>query len=90
MSTFDTDFAFGIEYVDENELESVQYQALVVDQTEKTLEDVQAKLDRLYSAIQPLLNNLKANTEKESIKWPDRSAKVEEFSDHIDSIYNAT
>ena len=90
MTTFDTDFAFGIEYVDENELESVQYQALVVDQTEKTLEDVQAKLDRLYSAIQPLLNNLKANPEKEYIKWPDRSAKVEAFSDHIDSIYNAT
>jgi len=36
----------------------------------------------------PLLANLKANPEKEYIKWPDRVAKVEEFETHLQGIYN--
>jgi len=47
----------------------------------------QEKLDKLYNAIQPLLNNLKANPEKEYIKWPKRTEKIEQFEDHIQSIY---
>jgi len=81
-------FDFGFTLVDEEELEAVQVQSVTLNQTEKTLVDAQDKLDRLYNAIQPLLNNLKALPEKEYIKWPDRSAKVEAFSDYIDTIYH--
>jgi hypothetical protein len=48
----------------------------------------QIKLDELYNAITPLLNNLKANPEKEYINWPNRVEKVEAFETYIQSIYN--
>jgi hypothetical protein len=34
-----------------------------------------------------LLNNLKLNPEKEYILWPNRTEKIEQFEDHIQSIY---
>ena len=37
-------------------------------ETSSTVEATQEKLDKLFGAIQPLLNNLKANPEKELIK----------------------
>jgi hypothetical protein len=41
----------------------------------------------LFNAITPLLNNLKANPEKEYIKWPNRVDKVEAFEGQILKIY---
>jgi len=77
-----TSFDFGFTLVDEEELDSVQQLSTSSDQT-------QAKLDKLYNAITPLLNNLKANPEKEYIKWPDRIAKVEAFEEHLLQIYKS-
>ena len=37
--------------------------------------------------IQPLLNNLQKNPEKEYIYWPNRLEKVEEFSDKLSEVY---
>ena len=56
-----------------------------VSQTEAS--STQERLDRLYNAITPLLNNLKKNPEKEYILWPNRLEKVEQFEDHIQKIY---
>lgn len=75
-----SDFDFGFTIVDEDELDSVQ-------KLSKSGDVAQDKLDELYNAITPLLNNLKANPEKEYIKWPDRIAKVEQFETYIQSIY---
>jgi hypothetical protein len=38
----------------------------------------------------PLLNNLAANPDKDYIKWDgkDRLAKIEQFRDKLDSVYN--
>ena len=47
------------------------------------------KIDELYKAIQPLLNNLKSNPSKEYILWPDRKQKVEEFEAYLKKIYNS-
>ena len=55
--------------------------------TEKTAKELQSKIDDLYNAITPLLNNLKKNPEKEYILWPDRLNKVEQFEDYLTSIY---
>jgi len=77
-----TSFDFGFTLVDEEELDSVQQLSTSSDKT-------QAKLDKLYNAITPLLNNLKANPEKEYIKWPDRIAKVEAFEEHLLQIYKS-
>lgn len=60
-------FDFGFTLVDENELEAVQQAQATVTATSSTAEVTQAKLDKLFNAIQPLLNNLKMNPEKEYI-----------------------
>lgn len=83
----DTIFDFGFTAVDEEELESVQATVRQLEDTSTTLEDLQERIDSLYNAIQPLLNNLKANPEKEYILWPNRLEKVEQFSDLLDNIY---
>lgn len=73
-------FDFGFTAVTEDELEAVQK----VSASATSAED---RLNKLYNAIVPLLNNLKKNPEKEYILWPNRSQKVEEFEDHLQKIY---
>ena len=66
------DFDFGFTLVDEDELDSAQQAAT----SAASANSAQDRLDGLYNAITPLLNNLKANPEKEMIKWPNRVEKV--------------
>ena len=76
-------FDFGFTAVTEEELESVQN----LQQSVEEAGDVEERLNKLYNAIQPLLNNLRKDPEKEYILWPNRLEKVEQFSDLLDSIY---
>lgn len=76
-------FDFGFTAVDEDELDIAQE----AEQLAETSQSTQDRLDSLYNAIIPLLNNLKLNPEKEYIKWPDRQAKVEQFEAKLLSIY---
>jgi hypothetical protein len=80
-------FDFGFTAVDEAELEAVQQATASASQTAQTAEQLQAKIDKLYNSIVPLLTNLKKNPEKEYILWPNRLAKVEEFETHLQKIY---
>ena len=80
-------FDFGFTAVDEQELEAVQKASATATETAQTAEQLQTKLDNLYNAITPLLNNLKKNPEKEYILWPNRLSKVEEFESHLQKIY---
>tara|TARA_R100000951_G_C2645378_1_gene182404 strand:- start:1296 stop:1535 length:240 start_codon:yes stop_codon:yes gene_type:complete len=73
-------FDFGFTAVDEDELEAVQKVAVAASSAED-------RLNNLYNAVVPLLNNLKKNPEKDYILWPNRLAKVEEFEDHLQKIY---
>ena len=82
-------FDFGLTAVDENELEAVQKTQAKAAEVETTAVATQDKIDKLYNAIIPLLNNLKKNPEKEYILWPDRLTKVESFEDHLTKIYNS-
>ena len=81
-------FDFGFTAVDETELEAVQKATTQVKEVASTASTTQEKLDNLYNAIIPLLNNLKKNPEKEYILWPDRLAKVESFETHLQKIYS--
>jgi|TARA_A200000159_G_scaffold141639_1_gene144631 hypothetical protein len=76
-------FDFGFTAVTEEELESVQ----TLQQTVVEAEGFEDRLNNLYNAIQPLLNNLRKDPEKEYILWPNRLERVEEFSDFLDKIY---
>lgn len=81
-------FDFGFTAVDETELQAVQDAQKAIGDTEVEAKTTQEKLDQLYNAIIPLLNNLKANPEKEYILWPDRLTKVEAFESHLQKIYS--
>ena len=88
-------FDFGFTAVDETELNAYQEAEKLKTEAESKLSaadsstaKLQAKVDSLYNAIQPLLNNLKANPEKEYIYWPKRMNKIEAFEDHLQGIYS--
>ena len=80
-------FDFGFTAVDEEELEAVQKVNKKAEASQTEASSAQERLDKLYNAITPLLNNLKKNPEKEYILWPNRLKKVEEFEDYIQKIY---
>jgi len=83
-------FDFGFTLVDENELEAVQQATAKVETVSTNVEETQQKLDKLFNAVQPLLNNLKQNPEKEYILWPNRLEKIEQFEDHIQKLYQGS
>jgi vacuolar-type H+-ATPase subunit E/Vma4 len=83
-------FDFGFTAVDESELNSYQQATEAqakVEETTQVANATQEKVDELYNAIQPLLNNLKANPEKEYILWPNRLDKIEQFETYLQGIY---
>lgn len=80
-------FDFGFTAVTEDELQGVETAKKIAEESTATVEETQARLDNLFNAVMPLLNNLKKNPEKEYILWPDRLAKVEAFEDHLQKIY---
>lgn len=83
-------FDFGFTLVDENELEAVQKAQEKVSSVSATTSETQEKLDAVFNAVQPLLNNLKKNPEKEYILWPNRLEKIEQFEDHIQKLYKGS
>ena len=80
-------FDFGFTLVDEDELDIVQEVKAEVESVVSNKETTTIRLDNLYNAIQPLLNNLKQNPEKEYIKWPNRLEMIEQFEGVIQKIY---
>jgi hypothetical protein len=81
---------FGFTLVDESELNTYQQAEDAKEQVEATTlvaTATQEKVDNLYNAIQPLLNNLKANPSKEYILWPNRLEKIEQFESYLQGIY---
>ena len=79
-------FDFGFTLVDENELEAVQTATAQVASVSSNVEETQEKLNKLYNAIQPLLNNLKMNPEKEYIHWPNRTAIIDKQIEKIKAV----
>ena len=80
---------FGFTTVDETELATFKKAITEIEAKGEDIENLGDKLNRLYNAIQPLLDNLKANPSKEYILWPDRLEKVEEFEDYLRKIYES-
>ena len=79
-------FDFGFTFANEDELEVVQQAQQTNELNTSAVISTQEKLDKLYNAISPLLNNLKRNPEKEYILF-NRLEKIEQFEDHIQNIY---
>ena len=83
------DYDFGFTAVDETELEAVTVASQQVAAASTDTKEMQSKMDTLYNAIVPLLNNLQKNPEKEYIYWPDRHNKVEQFRDKLTILYKS-
>ena len=45
----------------------------------ESLNDYKSRMEKMYKAIIPLLNNLEKNPDQEMIKWPNRDKKIKEF-----------
>lgn len=87
MSTFN-DFGFNeISSVDLDELEVIQKARGEVEAKSGEAAELQGRLKQMYESIQPLLNNLKRNPEKDYILWTDRGPKIEAFEAHLAKIY---
>ena len=80
-------FDFGFTAVSENELDAYQESQEQLKQVSGEAGELQARLDKLFSSIQPLLNNLKKDPHKDYILWPDRLSKIEAFEDMLQDIY---
>jgi len=78
---------FGFTAINEDELTAVKALRTTADEVASTAEETQYKLDQLYKAIIPLLNNLKANPDREYILWPNRTEKIEAFENKLFDIY---
>jgi len=83
------DFDFGFTAVDEHDLDAVKQAKDTAEKMAVGVDATQDKIDKLYNAIVPLLNNLKKNPEKDYILWPNRLQKVEQFEDHLQRIYKS-
>ena len=49
-------------------------------------DELTSQLQQLYNAIIPLLKNLKANPNQDTIVWPNRQEKIDSFKTKIDKI----
>ena len=71
MTELDDDFGFTFSNGEEH----------IIVKDELTLQ-----LQQLYDAIIPLLKNLKANPKQDTIVWPGRQEKIDNFKTKIDKI----
>ena len=83
----DQEWDFGFSAVTLDELEVIQETTAKLEESDAESETLNARLDKMYNCIQPLLNNLKADPSKEYLWWPNRMEKIEEFSDFLDRVY---
>ena len=73
---------FGFSFVDENP------EKLKTENIDKGNEiaDLQARIDDILEAIEPLLTNLSSNPEKDTILWPNRVKVIDDFRKRLQKI----
>lgn len=76
------DFDFGFSFADD-EIEEVK---AAVNVEKEKIEELQQRLNLLYSSIIPFLDNLCQNPDKSTIHWPNRIEKIQEYKLKLKSI----
>jgi hypothetical protein len=75
------DSDFGFTFVEEkDDIEAVK-EGHINEMTE-----MEARLETLYNAIIPFLDNLCKNPEMKTISWPNRVEKITEYKEKLKSI----
>ena len=83
-------FDFGFTAVDESDLDAYQQAQDAKNQLQAasgTAAELEDRLNQLYNAFAPLINNLKKDPSKDYILWPERLTKIEAFEDMLQDIY---
>ena len=82
------DFDFGFSFTDETEQAKAQVQNLTDDlkNQRSELEDLQYRLEKLYNAITPFLDNLCRDPDKPTIHWPNRVEKIQDYKTKLKTI----
>lgn len=79
INSFELDDDFGFTFTTEDQM--FREGGFVDEKDELTL-----RLQKMYDAILPLLNNLNRNPDQDIIKWPNRSKKINDFKQKLDTI----
>lgn len=90
LMELDESFDFGFTIVDEQELEVLQEAEEKLTVVSGNADALQDRLDKLYSMVMPLLNNLAKNPDKNYIFWPNRLARIEQFRDQLNEVYQGS
>ena len=83
------EFDFGFSFTDEDIFETqskVEQLQTAVSSDKQTIESLELRLNAVYSAIVPFLDNLCKNPEKSTIHWPNRVPKIQEYKNKLKSI----
>lgn len=79
INSFELEDDFGFSFTTEENL--FREGGLVDEKDELTM-----RLQQMYDAILPLLNNLNRNPDQDIIKWPNRTQKISQFKAKLDNI----
>ncbi len=82
IEDFDNDFGFTT--VDTEEI--MRYNEPINEARDRELEEANRRLEKMYSTILKLLENLSKNPEQELIKWPNRVEKIGQFKLKLNRI----
>jgi hypothetical protein len=83
---------FGFSFADDEEAKAVEAIQLAVASTDeverltKINKDLDRRVQKLYNAILPFLDNLCANPQQPNIRWPNRVEKIQEFKAKLAAI----
>ena len=83
-------YDFGFSFANEEDLDAYQRAQDAQNELKGVSEEAavyKKRLDNLYNAFAPLLNNLKRDPQRDYILWPDRLNKIEAFEDMLQEIY---
>ena len=83
------DYDFGFSFVDENYEDVKEVNTKLTKEyssSQEKVDDLQARLEMLHSAIIPFLDNLCKNPEKSTILWPNRVEKIQAYKKKLDQI----
>jgi hypothetical protein len=80
------DFDFGFSFADEKVEEVKENLTSIVRNDQQKIEELENRMNLLYSSIIPFLDNLCKNPEKSTIHWPNRVEKIQEYKIKLKQI----
>lgn len=81
-----SEFDFGFSFIDDEINEDKQRLESEIQVNQETAAELQQRLNSLFNAVEPFLDNLCKNPEKSTIYWPDRVDKIKQYKKNLKQI----